>query len=82
MRNAYHISVQKPERTKSLDRSKNRWKGNNKMDIKYSVICCRLNSNDRGLYEDGNESSDFIKDTEFKDEMSDCQLLKDSSQWI
>jgi hypothetical protein len=34
-----------------------------------------------GSCEHGNESSGFIKGREFFDQMSGCQLLKDSAPW-
>jgi hypothetical protein len=47
MRNAYRISVGKPEGNRLLWRSRRRWKGNIKMKLKaivaYAKVCAGLN---------------------------------------
>jgi hypothetical protein len=84
MRNAYKISVKKPEGKRPLERlTWHRWENNIKIYLK--VIGCELDSCGTGKgkavgpYEHGNEPSGFTKGGEFLNQLSNYQLLNKDS---
>jgi hypothetical protein len=63
---------------------RNSWKDNIKIDHKYDVkVLTELitpgYSPMAGLCEQGNEILNYVKDREFLEHLSDCQLLENSS---
>jgi hypothetical protein len=83
LRNAYAILVGKPEGRRPLGRPGLKWEVILEWQRRWEG--CRLGSSDSGrgqaagCCQHGNETLDSIKDGEFLDKMSQCQLLKQGS---